>query len=112
MLRQTQMLGTQKKAICHLPVLRIRGPAADKQQKLQECCRRTCCGILLIVQLTPSSVLYCAGVTLLYANARPGGSLETLSKDLLRQAKQLADSGPAEDELQRVKKVCSLHRSR
>ena len=42
---------------------------------------------------------------MMYANARPGGSLEALSGDLLRQARQLADGGPAEDELQRVKKV-------
>ena len=41
----------------------------------------------------------------MYANARPGGSLEALSKDLLRQARQLADGGQAEDELLRVKKV-------
>ena len=46
-----------------------------------------------------------AGVTLLYANAQPGSSLDALSKDLLGQAHQLAAAGPSADELQRVKKV-------
>lgn len=49
-----------------------------------------------------------AGVTLLYANARPGGSLDSLSKDLLGQARQLAASAAPPAELQRVKKVQPL----
>ena len=48
---------------------------------------------------------------LLYGNAAPGGSLDALSADLLREAHRLADSPPAPAELQSVKKARFASRS-
>lgn len=45
---------------------------------------------------------------LLYGNAGPGGSLDRLSEDLLREARRLADTPATAAELQSVKKVHSF----